>query len=82
MLMAEAVSRVAARTPGKEAAAAEAFAIALRRLPAAVADNAGYDSAELIARLRANHAQGENTMGLGKLSQLCKPNDRYNGSFI
>lgn len=66
MLMAEAVSRVAARTPGKEAAAAEAFAVALRRLPAAVADNAGYDSAELIARLRAAHAQGELTMGLGQ----------------
>ncbi|CAH2979733.1 unnamed protein product [Chilo suppressalis] len=64
MLMAEAVSRVAARTPGKEAAATEAFAIALRRLPSAVADNAGYDSAELIARLRASHAQGETTMGL------------------
>lgn len=66
MLMAEAVSRVAARTAGKEAAATEAFAVALRRLPAAVADNAGYDSADLIARLRAHHAQGELTMGLGK----------------
>lgn len=68
MLMAEAVSRVAARTAGKEAAAAEAFAVALRRLPSAVADNAGYDSADLIARLRASHAQGENTMGLGEIS--------------
>lgn len=66
MLMAEAVSRAAARTAGKEAAAVEAFAIALRRLPSAVADNAGYDSADLIARLRAQHALGENTMGLGK----------------
>ncbi|GBP79031.1 T-complex protein 1 subunit beta [Eumeta japonica] len=64
MLMAEAVSRAASRTPGKEALATEAFATALRRLPAAVADNAGYDSAELVARLRAHHAQGENTMGL------------------
>ncbi|KOB70262.1 T-complex protein 1 subunit beta [Operophtera brumata] len=35
MLMAEAVSRAAARTAGKEAAAVEAFAIALRRLPSA-----------------------------------------------
>ncbi|CAH2269251.1 jg19207 [Pararge aegeria aegeria] len=64
MLMADAVSKVAARTAGKEAAAAEAFAVALRRLPSAVADNAGYDSADLIARLRAQHAQGESTMGL------------------
>lgn len=66
MLMAEAVSRVAARTAGKESAAAEAFATALRRLPSAVADNAGYDSADLISRLRAHHAQGETTMGLGE----------------
>lgn len=65
--MAEAVSRVAARTAGKEAAAVEAFAVALRRLPSAVADNAGYDSADLISRLRAHHAQGELTMGLGEL---------------
>lgn len=68
MLMAEAASRAAARTAGKEAAAVEAFAVALRRLPAAVADNAGYDSADLIARLRASHAQGESTMGLGMYS--------------
>ena len=67
MLMAEAVSRVAARTAGKESAATEAFAVALRRLPSAVADNAGYDSADLISRLRAHHAQGELTMGLGEL---------------
>lgn len=66
MLMAEAVSRIAARTAGKESAAAEAFAVALRRLPSAVADNAGYDSADLISRLRAHHAQGETTMGLGE----------------
>lgn len=64
MLMAEAASRAGARTAGKEAAAAEAFAVALRRLPSAVADNAGYDSADLIARLRAHHSRGENTMGL------------------
>ena len=70
MLMAEAASRAAARTAGKQAAAAEAFATALRRLPAAVADNAGYDSADLVARLRANHAQGENTMGLGILDHV------------
>lgn len=64
MLMAEAASVAAARTAGKEAAAGEALAVALRRLPAAVADNAGYDSADLIARLRAHHAHGDTTMGL------------------
>lgn len=76
MLMAEAVSQAAARTPGKEAIAAEAFAVALRRLPGAVADNAGYDSADLIARLRAEHAKGEKTMGLnmdlGKIACMKK----------
>ncbi|VVD05305.1 unnamed protein product [Leptidea sinapis] len=46
MLMAQAASLAAGRTPGKEAAAAEAFAVALRRLPAAVADNAGLDNME------------------------------------
>lgn len=70
MLMADAVSKAAARTAGKEAAAAEAFAVALRRLPSAVADNAGYDSADLIARLRALHAQGDATMGLGEPAHL------------
>lgn len=70
MVMAEAVSGAAARTAGKEALAAEAFAVALRRLPSAVADNAGYDSADLIARLRAHHAQGDHTMGLGNLILL------------
>ncbi|XP_025098344.1 T-complex protein 1 subunit beta-like isoform X2 [Pomacea canaliculata] len=64
MLMAEAVSQLAARTPGKEAIAMEAFARALRMLPTIIADNAGYDSAELIAQMRAAHAQGKHTIGL------------------
>lgn len=33
-------------------------------LPTAIADNAGYDSAQLISELRAAHAQGKTTMGL------------------
>ena len=34
----------------------ESFAKALRNLPRIIADNGGYDAAELVARLRAEHA--------------------------
>merc|ERR1712136_669149 len=44
--------------------AIEGFAKALRALPTVIADNAGYDSAQLISELRAAHAQGKHTMGL------------------
>ncbi|CDS39497.1 chaperonin containing TCP1 subunit 2 beta [Echinococcus multilocularis] len=64
MLMAEAVAKAAASTPGKMAIAMEAFATALRRLPAIIADNGGYDSAELVSQLRAAHATGSSDMGL------------------
>jgi T-complex protein 1 subunit beta len=47
-----------------------AFARALRQLPSIIADNGGYDSAELITQLRAAHAAGKNTYGL----------DMYKGS--
>ncbi|KAJ1526157.1 hypothetical protein ONE63_009317 [Megalurothrips usitatus] len=64
MLMACAVNAAAAKTPGKEAVAMEAFARALAQLPTTIADNAGYDSAQLVSELRAAHSQGKNTMGL------------------
>lgn len=66
MIMACAVMRAAASTPGKEAVAMEAFSRALQQLPTVIADNAGYDSAQLISELRAAHNSGSNTMGLGK----------------
>ena len=66
MLMAAAVDRAAAETPGKEARAMEAFAHALRQLPATIAENGGYDSAQLVSELRALHTKGQYTMGLGK----------------
>ena len=31
-----------------------------------IADNAGYDSADLVAKLRAAHTEGKKTYGLGK----------------
>ncbi|KAK7790656.1 hypothetical protein R5R35_006547 [Gryllus longicercus] len=64
MLMACAIQAEAAKTPGKESVAMEAFARALQMLPTIIADNAGYDSAQLISELRACHSQGSCTMGL------------------
>ncbi|KAF5898827.1 T-complex protein 1 subunit beta, partial [Clarias magur] len=64
MLMAKAVMDLASRTPGKEAVAMESFAKALRMLPTIIADNAGYDSSDLVAQLRAAHQENKNTFGL------------------
>lgn len=55
---------MAKSTPGKEAVAIEAFARALRQIPTIIADNAGYDSSELVSQLRASHYKGEKRMGL------------------
>lgn len=64
--MAMAVYALAAKTPGKESLAMEAFARALLQLPVVIADNAGYDSAQLVSELRAAHSQGKSTYGLSK----------------
>jgi len=64
MLMANAVLEAAASTPGKEAIAMEAFAHALTMLPSIIAENGGFDSAQLVSELRALHKQGKTTMGL------------------
>lgn len=66
MLMAHAITELATKTSGKEAIAMEAFARALRQLPTAIADNGGYDSAELVSQLRAAHTEGKRTYGLGR----------------
>ena len=78
MLMANVVSKLAQQTPGKESIAMEAFARALRKLPTIIADNAGYDSSELIAQLRAAHNSDKKTFGLSKIFhvEICKKN-RY-----
>merc|ERR1712165_680141 len=64
MLMANAVMDAAATTPGKEAIAMESFAKALSELPTAIAENGGFDSAQLVSELRALHKQNKATMGL------------------
>lgn len=64
MLMATAIQKEALTIPGKEAAAMEAFASALQQLPTYIADNAGFDSSQLVSELRAAHVDGQTTMGL------------------
>lgn len=64
MLMAAAVCKLAESTPGKEALAMEAFARALRQIPTIIADNAGFDSAQLVSELRAAHSEGKRTAGI------------------
>lgn len=43
------------------------FWLFLFQLPTIIADNAGYDSADLVAQLRAAHTAGKSTYGLGNL---------------
>merc|ERR1712228_861987 len=66
--MAQAVQDKMKTVSGKEALAMEQFAKALQTIPAIMADNGGYDSAELVGSLRAAHARGEHTMGLNFLT--------------
>ena len=56
--MAAAVEAAAASMGNKQAIAMEAYARALRQMPTILADNAGYDSAQLVAELKAAHATG------------------------
>jgi T-complex protein 1 subunit beta len=62
--MAEAIDKAAKETPGKQALAMSSFAQALLQLPMIVADNGGYDAAELVTQLRAAHAAGKSSYGL------------------
>jgi len=62
--MARAVDELASVTPGKESRAMTSFANALRQLPSIIAENGGYDSAQLVSELKAKHILGESTMGL------------------
>ena len=66
MLMSCAVDEEARKVQGKKAIAAEAFGRALRMIPTILADNAGYDSSDLVAKLRAAHYEGKSDAGLGQ----------------
>jgi T-complex protein 1 subunit beta len=75
-LMAAAVDEAARSVSGKRALAVEAFARALRMIPTILADNAGFDSADLVSKLKAAHYEGRADAGLGKSCYLLKENIR------
>ncbi|KAG6868077.1 T-complex protein 1 subunit beta [Termitomyces sp. T159_Od127] len=64
MLMSCAVEEEARKVKGKKAIATEAFGRALRQIPTILADNAGYDSSDLVTKLRAAHYEGQSDAGL------------------
>jgi T-complex protein 1 subunit beta len=66
MLMSVAVEESAKKVSGKKAIAVEAFTRALRQIPIILADNAGYDSSDLVAKLRAAHYEGQTDAGLSE----------------
>merc|ERR1711904_516484 len=66
--MAQAILDDMKAVEGKEALAMEQFAKALQTMPAIMADNGGFDSADLVGSLRAAHARGELSMGLNFLT--------------
>lgn len=68
MIMAKAVDELARKTPGKKSHAIEAFSRALLAIPTIIADNAGLDSAELVAQLRAEHHKEGCTAGVDVIS--------------
>ena len=68
MVIAMAVEQAAHNVAGKKALAVDAFAKALRQLPTILADNAGLDSSDLVARLRKSVYSGLLTSGLDLMS--------------
>merc|ERR1712151_1164072 len=64
MAMAHAVQEKAKTVEGKESAAVEQFGKALQQIPSILADNGGFDSAELLGQLKVAHAKGDHTKGL------------------
>ncbi|KAL9030334.1 MAG: hypothetical protein Q9196_001529 [Gyalolechia fulgens] len=68
MVMAKAVEQEAPKVAGKKAIAVDAFAAALRQLPTILADNAGFDSSDLVARLKKEIYNGQTSSGLDLLT--------------
>lgn len=62
--MANAVDDLSQEIEGKESLAVKAYAEALRALPTTIADNGGFDSAELVQSLSFNLRKGNSTFGL------------------
>ncbi|KAK8643014.1 hypothetical protein V6N13_012331 [Hibiscus sabdariffa] len=68
MVMAKAVDELARQTPGKKSHAIEAFSRSLVAIPTIIADNAGLDSADLVAQLRAEHHKEGCNAGIDVIS--------------
>ncbi|KAF1836816.1 T-complex protein 1 subunit beta [Decorospora gaudefroyi] len=68
MNMAKAVAEAAQNVAGKKAIAVESFSKALQQLPTILADNAGFDSSDLVTRLRKAVYSGLTSSGLDLLS--------------
>lgn len=62
--MSLAVEELAKGVKGKQALAIQSYAHALKQLPTIIADNAGYDSAEIVQNLRSDIYNGNSTFGL------------------
>lgn len=62
--MSLAVEELAKGVKGKQALAIQSYAHALKQLPTIIADNAGYDSAELVQNLRSEIYNGKTSSGL------------------
>jgi T-complex protein 1 subunit beta len=62
--MSLAVEDVAKSVRGKQALAIQSYAHALKQLPTIIADNAGYDSAEIVQNLRSEIYNGNTEAGL------------------
>ncbi|KAF8546629.1 hypothetical protein OG21DRAFT_1479646 [Imleria badia] len=70
MLTSCTVDEAARKVKSKNAIATEAFGRALRQIPTILADNAGYDSSDLVARLRAAHYEDMNEGIIGSMKAL------------
>lgn len=68
MVMAKSVEQAAPNVTGKKAIAVDSFATALRQLPTILADNAGFDSSDLVARLKKEIYNGKTSSGLDLLT--------------
>jgi len=64
MKMSIACDELAKTIKGKQALAIEAFARALRTLPITIADNGGYDSAEVVQELKVELVNGSKNAGI------------------
>eukprot|EP01055_Gregarina_sp_Pseudo9_P003074 Gregarina_sp_Pseudo_9__3073@NODE_326_length_3153_cov_14_414579_g306_i0_p1_GENE_NODE_326_length_3153_cov_14_414579_g306_i0NODE_326_length_3153_cov_14_414579_g306_i0_p1_ORF_typecomplete_len548_score158_97Cpn60_TCP1/PF00118_24/1_4e153TPR_MalT/PF17874_1/8_6TPR_MalT/PF17874_1/1_6_NODE_326_length_3153_cov_14_414579_g306_i0461644 len=64
MAMADSVDRLARTVEGRKSLAIEAFAESLRQVPTVLLDNGGFDSAEVVAKLRALHTSGSKQSGV------------------